>query len=291
MTDAIAVLALDATDTDYVERFGCDNIALDTHTQMQSVAYGHDYPMTWEVWPAIATGRHPRETATVEMEWDNPAFRLAQKVTTHFPMGWRKTLGKPFREEHVNGFKQVKVSDVFDATPNWPGVSEARDLKESWEISRRAAEGRKNREETYDLLVEQFGAQLGWLSSAAKRHGGVVGIHSHILDVIGHLYADDEDVHERYYQTANAMIGEYLSDVENLLILSDHGMQTAFNGDVEPAQHSWRAIAATNMDATPPKHVLDVRDWLEERAVSYDHDDDANRDEQAIQRLKDLGYI
>lgn len=292
MSTTIAVLALDAADEVLIERYNCESLKYRHHGHIESFAIEFDYPMTWEVWPAIAVGKHPDDFEDVEIEWDSIVLQAGQKITKFMPMRWRARLGKSFRDNHASGFKEPKENTCFDYNLGWPGASNASDLRDSWSLMEQAAEGTMTKEELFERNCMMFGKQLGWLKEAAKTGAPVVGVHSHILDVAGHTYHNDDEEMERYYNKVNEMINDYLDGIDRLVILSDHGMQMKFLGDDEPGTHSWRAYGTTNMSQPLPDDILDMNYWLNHHKIERTIDDESlERDEETVQNLRDLGYI
>jgi len=81
-----------------------------------------------------------------------------------------------------------------------------------------------------------------------------------------------------------------MSDEDELLILSDHGMTNELIDDqnVDFGVHSFRAFAATTSDDPLPESVFDVRDWIEAHVEDAEEEDAM---EMPKERLRELGYI
>jgi hypothetical protein len=84
---------------------------------------------------------------------------------------------------------------------------------------------------------------------------------------------------------------EAMSEDDELLILSDHGMKNGLIDDSAPAygSHSFRAFAATTIDDPLPETVFDVFEWVESHVERGEEDDEEL--EMPKERLRKLGYI
>lgn len=85
--ETIAVVALDAADYALCQSWGCENILLDNHHELETFAYSGEKPITLEVWTSVATGVHPQEhgmASTGEQQsWDNPLLEIASRLTPY----------------------------------------------------------------------------------------------------------------------------------------------------------------------------------------------------------------
>lgn len=303
----LVVLGLDALDAALLEDFDHDTYRLSTHGEMQSVAYMFDdRPHTGEVWPTVATGLHPREhgiTGSTESNWSNPLIELGSRLLEPFDlqMSTRNKLGDIVEETTGASWELATVSDptFFDEpgrlVHNWPGVYRNEELHRIWEIIEdgvRSGEDNMPRE-VYERKVKGIAAeQFGWVREMLNHDASLVASHIHVLDAFGHAFSDDRESMRRSYEWCRDRVEEILDamdDDDELLILSDHGMETTWtNGQNEHGTHSWRAFSASTFD-TRPEDVHDVKSWVE----AHVEDVTAKTSELNLpeEQLRQLGYI
>lgn len=297
----LVVLALDAADVRHAEDFGCENILLDTHTEMRSVAHRLDHPHTGEAWPSIATGLHPTEHGvTGHGEWDSAFVTALSRLAHRF---------------NVSGELRAKISDLikdntdqtwhldivddptfldgeYRAVHNWPGVYRNESLHYIWGLFQRVKDDEISEEAFVRESYTEAASKFGWLAEAMNYDLELAATHVHVLDVLGHLYPNEEEQYREVYKNVDARVGEIregLGDDDDLLILSDHGMEVSWvPEDEQPGRHSWRALASTTV-GSPPEHALDVREWVEQHIVPVDRE--RSRAEIPEEQLRELGYI
>jgi hypothetical protein len=175
---------------------------------------------------------------------------------------------------------------------NWPGVYNSAELKRVWDTAN-PDEGEQTLEgferEIFGIAAEQF----GWSREMLEHDLALAGCHVHTLDMCGHIYRHDEARYRHTYERVNDWVAEVwdaLGEDDELLVLGDHGIHTAWDeSDVEPGRHSERAMAATTMDRALFDDLRDARAWIE-TAVE---DVEFSREEMDVptEQLEDLGYI
>lgn len=300
---AIVVLALDALDAGLVEYFDLDSLRLTTSAEIETFAHMQDEPYTPEVWATVATGEHPREHGVTDeglSRWDNPVVDFASRFTGTLPLPLRIKLGRIAREatgaEYTVG--ETDLETVFDCdgrvVHNWPGVANGDELANVWHIMFDEPD-----HTDADFERELYGiaaGQLAWAEEMLRHNVVLAGVHIHVLDAMGHAYADDEAELRTAYEWVGRWVDRIrngLGDDDHLVLLSDHGMVTSFyeaTGDRgnDPAVHSWRAYAASTFDSVP-ESVFDVREWLEPRIGRYVEAGESL--ELPEEQLRQLGYI
>lgn len=293
----LAVLALDAADLELARRWECESLLLADHSQIETYSHSLNYPFTPEVWTTVATGEMPDDHGVTgdAQEWDNPLLRVASRVTEPLPEWVRTQLGRPFRARGAEQtFDRSDSDHPFDDVFGWPGVTPAKHLDQAWQWCDQAEAGDLTDAELQSNIRENTGMEFGWLASAAG-DGGLVGVHSHILDVAGHVYCERPERLRAVYEWVDQQVAWLRASVDELVILSDHGMQTTALGDDDPGTHSWRAMIATTsgIPGPHPGHVKEVADWLSGQAP---HRAGTTRTETVVmdtatERLSDLGYI
>lgn len=298
---ALIILALDAADVRHATDFGCENILLDDHTKMKSIAHRLDHPHTGEAWPSIATGLHPTEHGiTGHGQWDSPIItglsRLAHFLNVSGKV--RDKVGDAIKENTGQEWQLRTVEEPtfldgeYRAVHNWPGVYRNESLQYIWGLFQKAKDGKLSEGAFVREAYTEAASKLGWVEEAVGHDVELVATHIHLLDVLGHLYPADEERYRAVYQDVDKKvegIRNSLGEGDELLILSDHGIQTSWiEEDDNPGTHSWRALASTTTD-TPPEHALDVHSWVEERIEPVDADrSSVNIPEE---QLRELGYI
>ncbi|ELY82098.1 alkaline phosphatase family protein [Natrinema gari] len=302
----VVVLALDALDAGLVDHFDLDAVRLESGGEIETFANTQAVPYTPEVWATVATGLEPAEhgiTGSGTSEWANPALDLASTVTGRLDESTRGTLGKLVRSrtgtrERIGETDRESMFDADDAVVhNWPGVADGRPLQRAWDLMNAVAEGMPRHafeRELFGLCAQQF----GWAREMLAHPVSIAGVHVHTLDAAGHAYADDEAALGRAYDRVGGFVDEIvaaLGEDDDLLVVSDHGMRTAFyppDAGETPASHSWRAYASSTAE-TCPRSVYDVRRWVEERAAQSETGA-AGSDEgidMPTDRLRELGYL
>lgn len=297
----LLVLALDALDYEHVEHFDVPALELDQHQPIETFSYMKDQPYTLEVWPTVATGLGPAEhglTGGGTSEWDNPAVNFLSKFTAKLGGNTRDKLGN--LAESLTGAEysipETDANHVFQgegrAVHNWPGVQNSAELKRVWDTAN-PDEGEQTiqgfEREIFGIGAEQF----GWTREMLNHDLSLAGCHVHTLDMCGHIYRHDEERYRQTYERVNEWVDDlrdHLGDTDELLILSDHGIHTAWDSsDEEPGHHSNRAMAATTKDTELFDDVHDVREWIEAAIV----DVEISHDQMDVptEQLEDLGYI
>ena len=296
----LVVLALDATDVRHAEDFGADNILLDSHVEMQSVAHRLDHPHTGEAWPSIATGLHPTEHGiTGHGEWDSTVLTALSRIAHRFNVSGtiRDKIGDAIKEntEHDWELQTVDEPTFLDgehrAVHNWPGVYRNESLHYIWGLFGGASKDEMSEETLIREAYTEAASKFGWVKEALNHDVELAATHVHVLDILGHLYADDEERYREVYADVDEWVGEVrdaLGPEDELLILSDHGMEAAWLDDDDPGSHSWRAIASTTVDE-PPTHALDVKEWVENHIEAVDAE--RTRADLPEDQLRELGYI
>ena len=297
MSDSLIVLGIDAADYRLARRWDCENLLLNNHREIKTFSYSLDVPATLEVWPSIATGQTPREHGVVlnQIGWDNTSgLNILVKFAQLLPETAHSLLSRLKEYQFGSSVQQTTVANVFDegSVYNWPGLTPCFDWNLESEWFRDVTAG--------DLSEEQFrcrdlgsaGKSIGWLAGQSTAGVPVAGAHVHYLDHMGHLYAKRSDSLKSAYEEMNALVGWLRKQVDRLVIISDHGMQTTSTDDSDPGVHSPHALMATTETGELPESVMDARDWLEERInESVDEAESEATVDAPMEHLRDLGYL
>lgn len=303
----LVVLGLDALDAALVEDFDIDTYRLSTYGEMESVAYMFDdRPHTGEVWPTVATGLHPRDhgiTGAGESNWSNPVVNFGSRLIEplDLQMSTRNKLGDIVEETTGASWELSTVSDptFFDepgrVVHNWPGVYRNEELHRVWEIIENGVRSGENNmpREVYERKVKGIAAeQFGWIREMLNHNLSLVASHIHVLDAFGHAFSDDRENLYRSYKWCQDRVEEILDSMDEedeMLILSDHGMETTWTDGInEHGTHSWRAFSASTTESRP-KDVHDVKSWVEANVEDVSAEEsELNLPEDQLRRL---GYI
>jgi len=263
-------------------------------------------PYTPEVWATVATGLGPKDhgiSTAGTSEWDNPALEFASRFTGHLSEGTRGTLGKVVRSRtgeraRIGETDRESMFDADDAVVhNWPGVHDGGPAPAGLGPDERRLRG-NGAKRVRVRAVRPVRGQFGWAREMLNHPVSIAGVHVHALDAAGHAYAADEDALRRAYERIGSFVDEVVDALgpdDELLLLSDHGMRTAFyppDAGEDPASHSWRAYASATGDSRP-ESVYDVREWVESRAATATATADGADDgiEMPTERLRELGYL
>lgn len=304
----LIVLGLDALDAGLVDYWDIDSLKLDQHREIETFSYGHETPYTLEVWPTIATGLHPEQhgiTAKDSSDWENPILDFLSQYADRLPGRLQSRLGSYLDSATTSDFALATTSEetFFDGpkrtVQNWPGVTEGRELVDVWDMTDAGYSKGAFEREVLGKAAEQF----GWAEEMLRHDVVLAGVHIHALDVFGHAYANErddlthstgriQDLERTYRYVANKVdrIFDALSEEDDLLILSDHGMTNGLldESDGSLGGHSFRAFASTTNEDPLPETVFDLFDWIESHV---DEADEEEAMEMPKERLRKLGYI
>lgn len=298
MSETLAVLALDAADLALARRWDCDALLLDESRELETFTYSFDHPFTPEVWTTVATGLHPEQHGVKNdaADWETRPLQLASKVTRILPHDLRIRLGQPFRERgHQQKIARTDADHAFSegAVFGWPGISDAEHLSEAWGWAAKAEYGDLTADELRRNALGNTGKEIGWLLGMAASGVPIAGVHSHVLDITGHIYARREEGLREYYEHVDRLVGLLREEVERVVVLSDHGMQVSWLDDESPGTHSMRAlVSATDaVEGDLPESVYDVREWLEANVGTAERSAEQVGIDTAHERLRELGYV
>lgn len=295
----VAVLALDAADYRLVTEWDCGNLMLDRQQPLEPSAHSFQYPHTMEMWPTIATGVPPEKHGLLASEvndsdWKSGWLSLASRAANvALPSPVRTEIGRWLFESGFDRERSPPSLDLdhpFDDVYMWPGLTDAEHLAEVWEISSRVVEEIVRETEIEREMTRYAADEFAWLSS---QPAGLYGAHCHYLDMMGHYYARDEEKLRYHYEKIDRFVGWLRGEVDELIIVSDHGMQVEWFDDESPGDHSFDAMisATAGIDDSLPARVEQVSEWL--RGVRPDavRADDQMTSDTTREQLEDLGYL
>lgn len=294
MVQTISVLALDAADYKLLKKWECENILLKNDRELQTFSYTYDRPYTREVWATVATGMGPKEhgIAGRSANWDNRMLDFASSTLPILSTNYRSRIGSLLTEFGFDIDTQ-ELSTTFDSgmVTQWPGITDETHFSEAREWLSLINEGHLSESELRNRLLGNTGMELGWLAATAQTDLPITGTHAHILDVAGHVYSSRPDKLKQYYKIVDEMVGIMIDCCDEVVILSDHGMEVSLLDDPDPGKHSWRAFISSTRDSTLPNDVLDVRDWLTEIQPDVESESVPENLDAPEEHLKALGYF
>lgn len=300
MASTIAVLGIDAADYELCKEWDCSNLLLDTHCHIDSFSHSIDVPATLEVWPSIATGLRPREhgvtLSPTDRNSENFLYRLGVHAHQLLPSSLQNQI-QQLKEQWIGStYPQTSSPTIFSrkggSVYNWPGVTPCHDWKREGEWFRAVVEGEISEQEFYKRHLGNVGKGVGWLASQDQANIPIAGVHVHMLDHMGHLYAERPDKLRRAYEDVDALVGWLQEAVDTLIVISDHGMQSSQLDDSDPGVHSWRSfVAATGTYDALPESVLDVNDWILELVSDEINNQTTTTADAPTEHLQDLGYL
>jgi hypothetical protein len=292
----LVVVGLDAADYRLAKRWDCENILLSSHTPFTSESHSIEVPATLEVWPSIATGLSPDEHGVLLDPTDRSSRSLPLTVASLalqlLPEATRKKIVS-VKENKVGSRKpQTDATTMFqDGTvKNWPGITPCHDWEEEGKWFSALNNGDLSEDEFIQRYLTHVGEEIGWAAGAERAGYPVAGIHIHYLDHMGHIFAERPTELKKAYEVVDEFLGWLRTRVDELLILSDHGMQTTETDDDRPGVHSWHALSATTVD-DPPESVYEVKNWVQSRIQADSVTLTDGEIDAPEEHLRDLGYI
>jgi hypothetical protein len=294
MGQSISVLALDAADYALLQEWECDNILLDNHRELETFSYTYDRPYTREVWTSVATGLRPEEHGVTgaDSNWENPMLDFVSSIISYIPTRIRANIGKVLLQSGFD-LNSYSLETIFDKgiMDQWPGVGDETHFRQAQNWIAEVNDGNLSETDLRRRLLGNTGKELGWLSAMGGTDIPIAGTHSHVLDIAGHIYCSRAGMLKEYYELIDSMVGTMKDNCDELVILSDHGMEVDVLGDQDPGKHSWRAFVSTTLESEPPNDVIDVSNWLANQKNSFENSGQSEGLDAPEDHLRDLGYL
>jgi predicted AlkP superfamily pyrophosphatase or phosphodiesterase len=301
----LVILGLDALDHALVEYFDMDEYMLERYGELKTFANMKEVPYTPEVWASVATGLRPKSHGVTDAgtsEWSSPTLDFFSNFTGHLPVHVRGRLGD-FIRSYTNAEYELRPTNqptIFDGdgrvVHTWPGAGPTKDLIKLWDLLS-PDEEEQTRGEFERVIFEAGVQQIAWAKEMLNHNVVLAGVHVHTLDICGHAYGMEKENYRRIYRRVGEWVEEVRSALGNddeLLVVSDHGMETSFcrpePGAGMPREHSFRAFVSSTIDDELPETVFDVKDWVEDHVEAYQEASEEDLD-LPMDTLRDLGYI
>lgn len=294
---SIIILALDAADLRLAERWNCENILLEYHSPIDTYSYSYDVPYTPEVWATVATGKGPDElqVAGKERQHNIPLESLGRKIIKKLPVITQEQTGELLDKLIKNDQSERQLEGtIFEKglVNQWPGLVSSPNFRSDQNIVKELSESTITENEFWKSVIANLGEEIGWLSCMSMLDYPIVGTHIHTLDSLGHVYSDSEDMLKRGYNMVDQAIGSLRDSPNNIIIMSDHGMQVKWLSDQDPGEHSWHPLISTTFMENSPKSVYEIHDWL--CGIVGDKNRSSGPDNNTnipVDHLKKLGYF
>lgn len=292
----VAVLGIDGADYRLINEFGCKNIKLDTSRTLDSVTYSLDVPATLEVWPTIATGLHPTDhgiSIKPEDRADSKLLRTGHKLLDMLPSELVERL-----VEFKNSFRQrsMPTTDadhmfIDGLVYNWPGITSCKDWIADGDMFSKLNNKKISHSDFNNHQLASSGKCIGWLAACNQTSVPIAGTHIHALDYFGHAYAERPELLRDMYIEIDSMVGWLADIVEDLVIISDHGMRTAMTNKNRLGIHSSYAMVSSTFGDQLPESVTEFKQWIEPHLQEETAKNIATGVDAPEQHLKNLGYL
>jgi predicted AlkP superfamily pyrophosphatase or phosphodiesterase len=321
----VVVFGIDALDPGLVDPEIHPHLTLAEYKTIKTLSSSKGEPSTHELWPTIITGLRPEEhglTLDDGVAWESPVLQVGSKVSDYvLPDSVQTQLGAlllnrtsedAFRTP-ASYYENNGLTTVFDdraakaiGIPNYvvdPDSEDRehqlrRDMGDLFERDPESKGGHASEDPSafYEQCMEMTMIRTARIRRALRsRQYELVFGYTSGLDLIGHVSYDRPALQERAYEELNDFVGELyddLSDEDELVLVSDHGLQDGLHTDEA-------MIAATDPSIIEDvSSVLDVRTALESELDLHDHipspRDDAvemGDSSEVREQLEDLGYM
>jgi predicted AlkP superfamily phosphohydrolase/phosphomutase len=323
----VVVLGIDALDPDLVDPDEHPHLTLEAHRPIETLVSSSGEPSTHELWPTIITGLPPAEHGLVlddGVTWENPLIAAASSIAEYvLPNSIQTRLGgwlltntdaDAFRTP-ATYYPDNDIETVFDeheskaiGIPNYVVDPDTEDREHQLrrhmgELFKRdpTAQGghtSTDPETFYEQCLEMAMIRIARVrrSIRGKRYELVFGYTSG-LDLIGHVSYDRPVIQQRAYEEIDQFVGEIVTDLrdsDELLLVSDHGLQNGLHTDEA-------MVASTTKELIDGvSSVTDIRQAVETELRAKNHIPDAPwaetdssdaTSEHVAEQLEDLGYM
>lgn len=321
----VVVFGIDALDPDLVDPEIHPHLTLAEYKTIETLSSSKGEPSTHELWPTIITGLRPEEHGLMLKDgvaWESSVLRAGSKASDYvLPDSIQTQLGAlllnrtsedAFRTP-ASYYEDNGLTTVFDdraakaiGIPNYVVDPDSEDrehqlrrnMGEMFERDPEAKGGHASEDPSafYEQCLEMTMIRTARIRRALRsRQYELVFGYTSGLDLIGHVSYDRPSLQERAYEELNDFVGELyddLSDEDELVLVSDHGLQDGLHTDDA-------MIAATDPSIIEGvSSVLDVRAAVESELDLRDHTPAPREDgvemsdsSEVREQLEDLGYM
>lgn len=321
----LVVLGIDALDPELVKVSEHPNLVLDKHSEIETIPSSSGKPSTHELWPTIITGLKPSEhgiTLDEGVSWENPLIDFGSEIADYLlPQGLQASIGAwllnntgqdAFRIP-ASYYEDKGISTVFDerdskaiGIPNYVTDPQKEDRehrlrRDMGQLFKRDVDAKGGHTsddplEFYELCMEMLMVRIALVRRALRssKYEFIFGYTSG-LDLIGHVSYDIPELQSRSYNELNDFVGELnndLSDDDELVVVSDHGLQNGVHTDKA-------FVSSTKTDIVDSVgSVTDLHDALEKeldrghspKEIKHERRE-GEAGEHVKEHLEDLGYM
>lgn len=224
---------------------------------------GRTTPYTPVVWKAIFTGKIEQtkpEPYKKTMRFENRTVNWLKSidvVNKIYVSLIRHNLFKIGLPERL-GFKRkdvLQTEDTFISQSTKPVVIH-NPLKADVKWNVKATRGRFSFSEVVQSNLEVFQKERQETFVELKCDWDLFVVYTKLLDTIGHLFWQKDEIVEKYYKMVDQFAGEIQSNLPDgtfMVILSDHGMRPLKGTTYQGGQHSHHAYASFNHKIKVPE--------------------------------------
>jgi len=323
----LVVLGIDALDPDLVDPSMHPNLALEEMKTIETIVSDTGEPSTHELWPTIITGLSPQEHGLVlgddGVAWGNPVLNVGSSLADYvLPRALQSRLGAwlltntelaAFRTP-ATYYAENDLETIFDdrrskaiGIPNFVVETDVEDrehelrksLGELFQRDPEATGGHRSTdpESFYNNCLEMATVRVARVRAAlrSRAHELVFGYTS-AIDLVGHISNKTPGMQDAVYEAVDTFAGELRKDLDTgdeLLILSDHGLQDGLHTDEAMVSATETDLLSGVEAVTDIKYAVDRElDRGDHLPTGQDFDVHAAADADMVQeQLEDLGYI
>jgi predicted AlkP superfamily phosphohydrolase/phosphomutase len=322
----LVVLGIDALDPELVDPDQHPHLTLQSHRSIETIVSSSGEPSTHELWPTIITGLEPHEHGLVlddGVSWENPIIAaMSSLADIAIPDDLQTRLGAwlltntdadAFRTP-ATYYEENGLTTVFDdrkataiGVPNYVVDPDTEDREHQLrrhmgELFERDPDAKGGHRSTDPVAFYEQCMEMAMIRLARVRRGlrsreyELVFGYTSGLDLIGHVSHSRPELRDAAYAELNEFVGEVREDLEDgdeLLLVSDHGLQDGL--------HTEKAmVAGTDAEIVGSiDSVTDVRSAIDNTLDTQNHlpeprwqdGSDENHSEAVREQLEDLGYM
>lgn len=325
---ALIVLGVDALDPELVDPDDHPALTLEAHSAIETIASHTGEPSTHELWPTIITGLPPSEHGLQlddGVAWGNPVLEagstLADRVipdTLQTRIGaWllTNTEADAFRTP-ASYYEERGISTVFDGhtstaigVPNYVTDDRSEDREHALrrrmgdlferDPDARGGHASSDPELFYEHCLEMSMVRIARARRALRsRQFELVFAYTSGLDLIGHVTHDRPALQRAAYDELNEFVGELredLRDVDELLLVSDHGLQEGIHTHEAMVAGTSRALVSDIESVTDVRAAIEAELDRTDHTLGNEGEDRYNGvdigSERVREQLEDLGYM
>lgn len=322
----LVVFGIDALDPSIVDAEDHPNLLLVESKAIGTIDSVTGAPSTHELWPTIITGLTPNEhgiTLDEGVAWGNPLlnmgsriadFLLPQKLQTRVGAWLLTNTGHDAFQTPATYFETNSIETVFDGRqakpigiPNYVVDEDYEDrehgLRQSmgalFERDETAIGGHRSADPIafYNNCREMAMVRAARIRAAVRsREYELVFGYTSALDLVGHIAYQSPGMQRSFYEEMDSFVADIrsdLSDDDELLLVSDHGLKNGVHTDEAMVASTESSLIRSIEDVTGIKDS--VERFLNEhdhRPLEHEFDISVEGGQEEVrEHLEDLGYM